>query len=66
MAHYKELMIQILHIAHICENDVIQIKDMFQIVATWLHFSTEEYFFVLITKRGGSHPKQLQAERQAH
>ena len=29
--------------AHICENDMIQIKDMFQIVATWLQFSTEEY-----------------------
>ena len=26
--------------AHICENDMIQIKDMFQIVATWLQFST--------------------------
>ena len=29
--------------AHICENDMIQIKDMFQKVATWLQFSTEEY-----------------------
>ena len=30
--------------AHICENDMIQIKNMFKIVATWLQFSTEEYF----------------------
>ena len=29
--------------AHVCENDMIQIKDMFQIVAPWLQFSTEEY-----------------------
>ena len=29
--------------ALICKNDMIQIKDMFQIVATWLQFSTEEY-----------------------
>ena len=43
MAHYKNLLIQIIHMAHICENDMIQIKDMFQIVATWLQFSTEEY-----------------------
>ena len=43
MAHYKKLLIQIVHMAHICENDMIQIKDMFQIVATWLQFSTEEY-----------------------
>ena len=34
MAHYKNLLIQIIHMAHICENDMIQIKDMFQIVAT--------------------------------
>ena len=43
MAHYKKLLIQIIHMAHICENDMIQIKEMFQIVATWLQFSTEEY-----------------------
>ena len=42
MAHYEKLLIQIIHMAHICENDMIQIKDMFQIVATWLEFSTEE------------------------
>ena len=42
MAYYKNLLIQIIHMAHICENDMIQIKDMFQIVATWLQFSTEE------------------------
>ena len=29
--------------AHICENDMIQIKDMFHRVATWLQLSTEEY-----------------------
>ena len=40
--HYEKLLIQIIHMAHICENDMIQIKDMFQIVATWLQFSTEE------------------------
>ena len=43
MADYKNLLIQIIHMAHICENDMIQIKDMFQIVAAWLQFSTEEY-----------------------
>ena len=43
MAHYKKLLIQIIHMAHICENDMIQIKDLFQMVATWLQFSTEEY-----------------------
>ena len=41
--HYKKLLIQIVHMAHICKNDMIQIKDMFQIVTTWLQFSTEEY-----------------------
>ena len=43
MAHYEKLLIQIIHMALICENDMIQIKDMFQIVAMWLQFSTEEY-----------------------
>ena len=43
MANYKNLLIQIKHMAHICENDMIQIKDMIQIVATWLQLSTEEY-----------------------
>ena len=42
MAHYEKLLIQIIHMAHICENDIIQIEDMFQIVAMWLQFSTEE------------------------
>ena len=32
--------------AHICKNDMIQLKDMFQIVVTWLQFSTEEYWCV--------------------
>ena len=32
------------YMAHICENDMIQIKDISQIVATLLQFSTEEYF----------------------
>ena len=43
MANYKNLLIQIIHMAHICENDMIQIKDMFKIEAAWLQFSTEEY-----------------------
>ena len=34
--HYRKLLIQIVNMADICENDMIQIKDMFQIVATWL------------------------------
>ena len=42
MAHYEKLLIQTIHMAHICENAMIQIKDMFQIVITWLQFSTEE------------------------
>ena len=42
MPHYEKLLIQIVNMAHICENDMIQLKDMFQIVATWLQFSTEE------------------------
>ena len=46
MAHFKNLLIQIILIAHICQNDMIQLKDMFQIVATWLQFSTEEYWCV--------------------
>ena len=41
MAQYKNLLIQIM--AHISENEMTQLKDMFQIVATWLQFSTEEY-----------------------
>ena len=43
MAHYEKLLIQIINMAHVCENDVIQIKYMFQVVAMWLPFSTEEY-----------------------
>ena len=42
MPHYEKLLIQIVHMGHICKNDMIQIKDMFQIVATRLQFSTEE------------------------
>ena len=45
MPHYEKLLIQIVNMAHICENDMIQLKDMFQIVATWLQLSTEEYLF---------------------
>ena len=30
MPHYEKLLIQIVNMAHICENDMIQIKDMFQ------------------------------------
>ena len=50
MAHYEKLLSQIIHIAHICENDMIQIKDMFQIVATWLPFSTEAQPSVVVSK----------------
>ena len=39
----RMLLIQMVNMAHICENYMIQIKDMFQIVATWLQLSTEEY-----------------------
>ena len=45
MAHYKNLLIQFIHMAHICENGMIQIKDVFQIVAMWLQFSTEGNMF---------------------
>ena len=52
MPNYEKLLIQIVHVAHICENDMLQIKDMFQIVATWLQFSMEEYidFSIFIEK----------------
>ena len=43
MANYENLLIQIILMAHICWKGTIQIKDMFQIVATWLQFSTKEY-----------------------
>ena len=43
MVNYNNLSIHIIHMAHVCENDMIQIEDMFQIVAMWLQFSTEEY-----------------------
>ena len=33
--------------AHFCANGMIQIKDMFQIVATWLQFSTEGNMFCI-------------------
>ena len=42
MPHYEKLLIQIVNMAHICENDMIQLKDMFQLVVMWLQFSTEE------------------------
>ena len=48
MPHYEKLLIQIVNMAHICENDMIQLKDMFQIEATWLQFSTEEYLYYAI------------------
>ena len=51
--HYEKLLIQIVNMAPICENDMIQIKDMFQIVATWLQFSTEELLIVNIKKTKG-------------
>ena len=46
MPHYEKLLIQIVNMAHICENDMIQIKDMFQIVAKWLQLSKEEYLLL--------------------
>ena len=52
MPHYEKLLIQIVNMAHICENDMIQLKDMFQIVATWLQFSTEEYVTGGVNLRG--------------
>ena len=63
MAYYKKLLIQIVHMAHICKNDTIQIKDMFQIVAAWLQFSTEEYlirsadveFYYVLNNQYSSH-----------
>ena len=52
MPHYEKLLIKIVNMGHICENDMIQIKDMFQIVAIWLQFSTEEYMSLeLVTRR---------------
>ena len=36
MAHYEKLLIQIIHMAHVCENDMIQIKDMFQRVTAFV------------------------------
>ena len=40
--NYEKLLIQIVNMGHISKNDMIEIKDMLQIVATWLEFSTEE------------------------
>ena len=42
MADYKNLLIQIIHMAHICENEMIQIKGMFQIVAIWLQYNSTQ------------------------
>ena len=39
---YEKLLIQLVNMGHVCENDMIQIKDKFQIVAMRLQFSTEE------------------------
>ena len=50
MAHDKNLLIQIILMAHICENDMIQLKDMFQLVVMWLQFSTEERKFLELPK----------------
>ena len=41
MAHIK--LLDPILMAHVCEYDNIQLKDMFQIVAMWLQFSTEGY-----------------------
>ena len=59
MAHYKNLLIQIILIAHICQNDMFQLKDMFQIVAMWLQYSTEEYLG-LVPRFGTMYHKGLE------
>ena len=41
--------------AHICENDMIQLKDMFPIVAMWLQFSTEEYIIYQVERPSFKH-----------
>ena len=40
--NYEKLLIQIVNMGHVCEKDMIQIKDMFQIEVMWLQFSREE------------------------
>ena len=42
LADYKNLLIQMIHKAHILESD-IQIRHMFQIVAMWPQFRIKEY-----------------------
>ena len=54
MAHYKKLLIQIVNMAHICKNYLIQIKDMFKHEATWDQFSTEKYTVSLQEKHKDS------------
>ena len=55
VAHYKNLLIQIILMAHICENDMIQLKDMFPIVAMWLQFSTGEYIIYQVERPSFKH-----------
>ena len=38
-------LLKIVNTVYICENDMAPMKDMFQIVATWLQFSSEEYSY---------------------
>ena len=54
MAHYKKILIQIVNMAHICKNYMIQIKDMFKHEATWDQFSTEKYTVSLQEKHKDS------------
>ena len=49
MASYEKLLIKIVHnswLIFVKKNNMIQIKDMFQIIAMWLQFSTEEYAII--------------------
>ena len=54
MPHYEKLLIQIVNMAHICKNYMIQIKDMFKHEATWDQFSTEKYTVSLQEKHKDS------------
>ena len=59
MPQYEKLLIQIVHMAHICKNEMLQIKDMFQIVARWLQFSNEEYAFELSISLGDGDTSEI-------
>ena len=46
MAHYNKTIAPNNTHLHICENDLIQIEDMFQIVAIRIQLSAEEYLYL--------------------